>query len=211
MDTNINSILQSGENIVWHGVINRKVLAVGLIISLMIILAIGGYLFSKESFQYTSNGQVGQVGGGIVGMIIIGVGVALSLLAFFQNIVKGYTVTPKRVIIKSGLIGTDYQSIYFEQMKEVLVNVGLIGKIFGVGTVKIDTGKTETYSTGGTSSQQGVNMNNVQIHTRTMYSYLSNIDTPYEVYKYVNGAVAERKESLYSGRADQQNIGQAKI
>ena len=211
MDTNINSILQSGENIVWQGVINRKVLATGLVISLVVILVIGGFFFSKETIQYTSNGQAGQVSGAIVGMIIIGLGAILSLLAFFQNLVKAYTVTPKRVVIKSGIIGTDYQSIYFEQMKEVLVNVGLIGKIFGVGTIKIDTGKTETYSTGGTSIQHSGNMNTQSIRTRTMYTYLSNIDTPYDVYKYVNDAVTERKESLYSGRADQQNIGQAKI
>lgn len=201
MDTNINSILQSGENIVWQGVINRKVLVAGLIISLTIISIIGALLFSKESIHYTSNGQAAQVSGSVVGMIIVGVGVSLSLFIFFQNLVKAYAVTPKRVIIKSGLIGTDYQSVYFEQIKEVLVNVGLIGKIFGVGTVKIDTGKTETYSSGGSGQSGGG-----QIRTRTMYTSLSNIDTPYDVYKYVNDTVAARKESLYSGRADRQNI-----
>lgn len=207
METNINSVLQSGENIVWQGVINRKVLAVGLVISLAFILTIGGFFFSKESIQYTSNGQAGQVSGAIVGMVIVGVGLVFSLLSFFQNLVKAYAVTPKRVIVKSGLIGTDYQSVYFEQIKEVLVDVGLIGKIFGVGTVKIDTGKTETYSTSSTGSH-GENVQQVQ--TRTMYTYLSNIDTPYDVYKYVNDAVTVRKESLYSGRADQQNIEQSK-
>src|SRR3989338_2230747 len=95
---------------------------------------------------------------------------------FFSNFVIEYAITNKRIIIKSGLIGTDYKSIYFEQISQVVIDVGLIGKIFGTGNLKIDTGKTETYSSGG-ARVGGVS--HQSIRTRTMYDTLKNIDNPY--------------------------------
>jgi len=121
---------------------------------------------------------------------------------FFVNVVKEYGITNKRVIIKSGIIGTDYKSIYFDQIKNLVVNVGLIGVIFKVGTVKIDIGKTETYSSGG------VRIGAIQHHnvrTRTMYDNLKYINQPYQVYKYLQKTLSHRKESLYSGRADKES------
>ena len=87
-------------------------------------------------------------------------------------------------------------------MTGVVVDVGLIGKIFGTGNVKIDTGKTETYSSGGGKIGKASYHN---IKTRTMYDTLKNIDVPYEVYNILQPAVTGRRESLYSGRADRES------
>lgn len=202
MDNGIKNILESEEKIFWQGIVNRKVLVFNFIIPMIIIFVVGALLFTKESIQYTSNGQIKYISGITVALVIVGAGTIFSLLSFLSNLVKEYAITQKRVIIKSGLIGTDFQSIYFEQIQEVIVDVGLIGKLFNVGTIKIDTGKTETYSSG--------TGNNRQIGTRVMYRFLSHIDKPYEIYQYINSALTERKESLYSGRADQQNSDQFK-
>ena len=207
MDQNISNILESNEKVIWQGIVNRKVLVIFLIISLAVTFIIGGILFAQQTINYSSNGQPKQISGSIIGIAIILIGLLISLLSFFSDIVKNYAITQKRVIIKSGLIGTDFKSIYFDQIKNIVVDVGLIGKIFSVGSVKIDIGKTETYSTGGGRARSGYSQG--QVRTRTMYDVLKHIDTPYEVYKYLQKTLEGRKESLYSGRADRESNPEA--
>jgi len=207
MDPNISYMLEPNEQVVWQGVVNRKVLTTFLIISLAITFIIGGILFAQQTINYTSNGQPKQISGSIIGIAIVVIGLLASLVSFFSNIVKNYAITQKRVIIKSGLIGTDFKSIYFDQIKNIIVDVGLIGKIFNVGSVKIDIGKTETFSSGGGRTGSGYNQG--QIRTKTMYDVLKHIDNPYEVYKYLQKTLEGRKESLYSGRADRESNPQA--
>lgn len=208
MNTDISNLLQPDEKVFWQGVINRKVLYVSILILLSIVIIVAGFL-SQGPISYTSGGQTKYISGPLFGLIIGVIGIVAALWWYFQQIVTEYVVTSKRAMIKSGLIGTDFKSIYFEQMQEVLVDVDLIGKIFSVGTIKIDTGKTETHSqSSGYGNVQRGNTGGMNIKTRTMYSNLSYIETPYEVYKYMNNALSGRKESLYSGRADQEHLAQ---
>lgn len=198
----IDNILESKEQKRWEGKINRKVMVTGLVIGLIIIMGLSAFFFTKETINYTSNGQSKTISGFFIGSIILGLGLLIILLNFFSNFVVEYAITNKRVIIKSGLIGTDYKSIYFEQMTGVVIDVGLIGKIFGTGNLKIDTGKTETYSNGGTNIR---GFQHQRIKTRTMFDVLKNIDNPYEIHKIIQPAITGRRESLYSGRADRES------
>lgn len=198
----IQSILEKNESVAWRGKISRKVLVTLAIFWLIIIVIVSGYFFAKESFNYTSNGIQKQTSGATVGTIILVLGLLIISLYFFQNIVREYAITNKRAIIKSGIIGTDYKSIHFDQIHSVDINVGIIGKIFGVGDVKIDTGKTETYSTGGGNVGRAHYGN---IKTRIMYDVLKHITNQYEVYQMLQKHATSRKESLYSGRADRES------
>ncbi len=112
------------------------------------------------------------------------------LLNFFLSYVKVFTITDKRIIIRSGIIGTDYSSIFFTEIKTVGVRVDLIDKIFAVGSINIDTGKIETVAGGKNNT------------TKMAYDKLSYIDKPYEVYKILQSTLSNRQEALYSGRAD---------
>ena len=208
MDADITNILEPKEKVVWQGIVNRKVINTFLIISLVIILGISWWLFTTGNINYTSNGQPKQISGSTIGVVVLIIGLIASLWAYFANRVKEYAITQKRVLIKSGLIGTDFKSIYFDQIKNVIVDVGLIGKIFSVGSIKIDIGKTETYST-GSSSTGGKFGGHSSVRTRTMYDTLSHIDQPYEVYKHFQGTLRTNKESLYSGRADRESNPEA--
>ena len=69
------------------------------------------------------------------------------------------------------MIGADIRSVYYDQIRSVYVVVGLVGKIFGTGTIKIDTGRTKSYK-----------KNNRSV---THYDKISNIKNPYEVYKII--------------------------
>ncbi len=195
MDTSINTVLEPKEKVMWQGIVNRKVLLTFLIIFLGVTFLISGILFSMDIINYTSNDESKQIAGSLLGIGVLIIGLLFSLYFYFANIVKEYAITKKRVLIKSGLIGTDFKSIYFDQMKNVSVDVNIIGKMFNVGTVKIDTGKTQTYSSG----------KNNRTRTRTVYDSLMFIEKPYEVFKSLQSSLSGRKESLYSGRADRES------
>ena len=197
MEQEIMAVLEPQEQVVWQDIINRKVMGFYLVISLLITAGISIFLFSKETIGYTSNGVPKTISGTTVGSMVLAIGVMISLLVFFSNLVKKYIITNKRVLIKSGLVGTDFNSIYFTQIRSANVNVGLIDKIFSVGTLNIDTGKIETVESGS-----GNNMHN---RTQTAYDKLLHINRPYEVYKYFQTTLMGREESLYSGRADREN------
>lgn len=205
MNPNITNILEADEKVVWQGVVNRKILATSFVISLVIIFTVGGFLFSKETIGYTSDGQPKQISGAIVGLAIMALGTLLSTFSFLSDFVKNYAITEKRAIIKSGIIGIDFKSIYFDQIKDILIEVSVIERIFKVGSIKIDTGKTRTYSTGGAGRTHNNFGTTGAIETKTMYDTMKHVENPYEAYKNLQSALESRKESLYSGRADRES------
>lgn len=204
MDSEIDGILEQKEQVVWKGTINRNVLNARLVISFILAFLVAGFLFSRETINYTSNGMPSSIKGPMVAIVVFALWAAGTLLWYFSGRVKEYALTKKRIIIKSGLIGTDFESVYYTEIKNILVNVGIIGKVFGVGTVKIDTGKTATYSD-NTVSYGKRNTNMGHIRTKTLYAQLEDIDNPYEVYKIIQSSLSNRVESLYSGRADRES------
>lgn len=199
----IDLILEPGEKKEWEGRINRKVLLFSLVFGLIVTFVIAGFLFTKSSLFVSETG--GGVSGFMAGGIVAGLGLLANLYGYFSSLVKRYAITGKRVLIRSGIIGTDFKSIYYDQIQNIIVDVGIVGKIFHVGDVKIDTGKTETFSTGGHSNSRG-QYRGGQVRTRTVYDVLRAIEEPYEVYKKLESSLTGRRESLFSGRADAESL-----
>ncbi|HOP65450.1 MAG TPA: PH domain-containing protein [Bacilli bacterium] len=50
-----------------------------------------------------------------------------------------YAVTNKRIIIQTGFIGMEYKTIYYKEIKNVYLKIGIIEKLFGVGSIYFDT------------------------------------------------------------------------
>ena len=49
-------------------------------------------------------------------------------------------ITDKRIIIQNGFIAENYQTIYYKDIKNVRLHVGIIDKLLGVGDVYLDMG-----------------------------------------------------------------------
>jgi membrane protein YdbS with pleckstrin-like domain len=81
-----------------------------------------------------------------------------------------YTITDKRVILQTGVIGRDFQMIDFDQITNADVDVGLFDVLFGrnSGSILLSSAGTMTYSRQGAISKPYV---------------ISNIQEPYEVFK----------------------------
>ena len=51
-----------------------------------------------------------------------------------------YYVTDKRIILQTGFINMNYQTIYYKDLKNVNLRIGLIDKLLGVGDIYFDLG-----------------------------------------------------------------------
>ena len=90
------------------------------------------------------------------------------IVRFFQSTKIEYIITDKRVYVFSGIIGTDVQSIEYREIDKLNINVGLIEKLRGKGTIQLTP--DQSYYNGNTR--------------HTIYGHrLIGIDRPYEIYK----------------------------
>ena len=49
-----------------------------------------------------------------------------------------YYITDKRIIIQTGFVGANYQTIYYKDIKNVNLKIGFIDKLLGVGDIYFD-------------------------------------------------------------------------
>jgi len=75
-----------------------------------------------------------------------------------------YTITNRRIILRSGVWAPNFQSFDFDKIAEVDVTIGPIEKLIGCGTVRVNTGRTNA---------KGM----------TVFESMVAIDAPYDVYK----------------------------
>lgn len=83
---------------------------------------------------------------------------------FFSHRNTAYAFTNKRVMMRSGVFGIDYQTIDYDKIRDYQVNVGPMENIFGVGSILFNTGEI---------SQKG----------HPMLKRFSGIDNPYSVFR----------------------------
>lgn len=58
-----------------------------------------------------------------------------------------YYVTDKRIIIKNGVIAENYQTIYYKEIRNVTLHIGIIDKMLGVGDIYFDIYGNMNYPT----------------------------------------------------------------
>lgn len=116
----------------------------------------------------------------MAGVIILILGIVFGNMAYIRT---HYAITNKRAIIQSGIIGRDFKSIDYDRMQNVSVDVGILGVIFKVGSVKIFTGEMETV--GGKHPR-----------IQAKYDRFNYVASPYEVLKKLQTNLSTRKEEL---------------
>lgn len=193
MDPKIEMMLEGEEQLVWSGKTNPKILKFSLSFGIIISIIVSSIFFLIPTIDFSSDsGAVTAVPGFLIGGVILIVGLAGTFICYYSMKVKEFALTKKRILIKSGIIGTDFKSVYYDQIQNAIVDVGLIGKIFGTGSVKFDTGDTKMQTT---HSKHGSSTRQVKVY-HTFYQ----ISEPYKVYKHAQGSLSKRKEDLFAGR-----------
>lgn len=98
---------------------------------------------------------------------------AFFLFEFFRKLFSysntKYAYTNKRVMMRTGFVGTDFKSIDYDKISDIEVTVNFVERLFSVGTIKFFSGRTEIND--GTTAK--------------LYDRWEAIPNPYAVFKKV--------------------------
>ncbi|MBW2969495.1 PH domain-containing protein [Candidatus Woesearchaeota archaeon] len=174
----IPRILEPKEKVIWDG---KPRYAPYMFFSVLIGIILGVFL---GVFAVLGLGSI--ILGLAVFVLVVVLAFVLGSLAFERT---HYAITNKRAVLQSGIIGRDFRSVDYDRIQNASVDVGLLGVIFKVGSVKMFTGEMESFSTGKGQSS-----------LRPKYDTFSYVENPYEVLKLLQQHLSHRKESLYAGK-----------
>ena len=169
----IPQVLEPKEKVVYDGKPRYAPYIISAIFGSIIFSLILGFIAWTFLKSFTS--------AAIIGVVVFILGIILSNMAYTRT---HYAITNKRAVIQSGIIGRDFKSIDYDRMQNVSVDVGILGVIFKVGSVKIFTGELMSVNSGRSSS----------IHPK--YDIFRYITAPYEVLKQLQTYLSIRKEEL---------------
>lgn len=136
-------MLMPNENILWQGMPKKSAFIINSTVKMLPIALI--WLLIDGTFIVNILGG-GMMAGGMSFFLIpffllhlfpvwIWLGSTLTASTRWKN--TQYAITDKRILIRNGLIGYDYKSIYYTEISNVNLRVGMIDKMLGVGDIYI--------------------------------------------------------------------------
>ena len=136
-------------------------------------LGIGAFFFVFTYFLMTKNFKNEDGTSGEFSIWFALLPVLFFLWKFLTKIFSykntSYACTNKRVMMRTGFIGTDFKSIDYDKISDIEVTVNVIERAFNVGTIRFFSGRTHT--------DEGT--------TTKLYDQWEAISNPYEVFKQV--------------------------
>ena len=140
----INSTLIEGEQVIWSGMPKKSAFIINRILTMLpfalIWLLFDSFIimiiFSDESSTEMLKFIIPFLAFHLM-PVWIWLANVISAKKIWEN--TQYAVTDKRIIIQSGFIGMNYQTIYYKDIKNVHLRVGMIDKLLGVGDLCFDT------------------------------------------------------------------------
>jgi len=144
--TQIKDILDEGEQVLWQGKPKKRAYVFSAItkmlpIALIWLLFDGGIIIAMLSGAMEIPPEM------IIVMVVFFAFHLLPVWIWLSNIITAskrhknleYAFTNKRIIIKSGIIGIDFQSVYYSDITAVNLKVGFTDKMFKVGDIYISS------------------------------------------------------------------------
>ena len=163
------SVKDENEKILWTG--KPKFIPfifTGILGGIFSIIFVAIWLFTTREWENT--GAINSPSYfWLFGLIPILVGLFTFLNKVFSFSNTSYSYSDKRIMMRSGFIGTDFKTIDYDKISDIEVTVNIIEKIYNVGTIKFFSGRTQT--------DEG--------NTTNLFDSWSAIENPYEVFKMV--------------------------
>ena len=138
----IEGQLMPDESIIWKGIPKKSAFIINSSITMMpfALLWLG-----FDSFFIIGASQAEGFGGMGLFFIVFFAFHLMPVWIWLYNVVTAhgrwkntqYAVTNKRIIIRNGLIGYQYNSIYYTDISNVSLQVGVIDRMLGVGDIRI--------------------------------------------------------------------------
>src|SRR5690242_17049793 len=138
------AVTEPGEKVLWTG---RPVFWPFVLHAVpILILGLLWSLFDLGILGHAASGSKGRTDLFIYVFVFLhafpawgSIGYALYLVLVFRNTVYGYT--NRRLLMRSGVIGTSFKSLDYDTIQELDVTVGVIDRLFGTGPVRAYTGR----------------------------------------------------------------------
>ncbi|MBQ9072003.1 MAG: PH domain-containing protein [Bacilli bacterium] len=144
VSTSLDNIIVKGEEIVWRGKPKKSAFIINKILMMLPIALIWLMIDSSFIMVALSSFDFKEIIWFIIPFfalhlmpVWIWLGNVLTANKKWKN--TEYAVTNKRIIIMSGFIGMDYQSIYYKDIKNVDLKINVIDKVLKVGDIYFDT------------------------------------------------------------------------
>lgn len=138
----IENLLVPGESVIWKGKPKKSAFIINKIITMLPIAVF--WVLIDAVFISAFSTMLEQM------KLFLIVFFAIHLMPvwiWLSNVLTAnkkwknteYAVTDKRIIVKTGVIGMGYNSLYYTDIKNVTLNVGAIDKMLGVGDIHFHT------------------------------------------------------------------------
>ncbi len=163
------SIKDDNEEIVWHGKPNFIPYIFSGVFAGILAVAFGViWVLTTRNFGAESNNNSFSFFWlfGII-PLIQGLYTFLKRILSFSNTV--YACSDKRVMMRTGFVGTDFKTIDYDKISDIEVTVNFIDRIYNVGTIRFFSGRTQT--------DDG--------NTTKLYDSWDAIENPYQIFKLV--------------------------
>lgn len=144
-DSNLNNPLVDGEELIWSAKPKKSAYIINQVLIMMPFALLWLAIDSSFIFTMFASGEMSSM------LLVVIPFFALHLMPvwiWLGNIITSnrkwkntkYYVTDKRIIIQNGLIAENYQTIYYKDIKNVSLRIGLIDKLLNVGDIYFDLG-----------------------------------------------------------------------
>lgn len=174
----IADIISPGEKVLWKGRRNDRILDFYLFAGLAITILIAIFFYSQGAV-YHELGKGGITSGKSIAAFVILIGFFASFSLYYNKHASRYVITDKKAIIQFGLFSRTIQYAYHDKTRHINIKQGLIGSLFNVGTVYIDSGRAIA-SEMHFREIRGMNMNPSK--PKIIYYALKNVENPQKVY-----------------------------
>lgn len=171
-------VLAAGEAILWHGKPKRSSFIATRSLTLLPIAIIWLCFDSVFLIQaFTGNGPWFLVPFMLLHLmpVWIWLGNVITARRQWQN--TCYYVTNRRIIVRSGVLATNERSLFFKEICNVQVRIGLLDKLFGTGDVLLDMGAV---------SRKG----------HPIYAALEDLEKPHQVYHRIQKIVLDMQTDM---------------
>jgi len=175
-------VLDPYENLIWMAKPKKNAFILNKVLGMMPLALLW---LAFDSFFIA---QMAEVGGSM--MLFTGIFMLLHLMPvwiWLGNVITAnrrwkntvYYVTDKRILIQTGFVDQELQTVYYKDVRNVNLKIGLVDKLLGVGDIHFDLG--DYYS-------------NQKVRTLTK-SFLD-VDKPHETYTMIQKIVMDIQSDI---------------
>ena len=146
---NVNDVLVDGESIIWNGKPKKSAYIINKFFMMLPFAIIWLMFDSIFIISFIASGSFMEMLWFIISFFALHL---MPVWIWLSNVLTAkknwenteYYVTDKRIIIESGFIGMNYQTIYYKDIKNVYLRIGVIDKLLKVGDIYFDINQNRT-------------------------------------------------------------------